>query len=51
LNTVRARVNTAFSPELAAAYEPLGKYQGFWWDWVIARILFREAEVLIEGNR
>jgi hypothetical protein len=50
LKHARERINEAFSPELPAAFEPLGRHQGFWWDWVIARILFREADALIEGN-
>ena len=29
--------------------EPLGRSQGFWWDWLLARILFREADALVEG--
>ncbi|RYD23897.1 MAG: serine/threonine protein kinase [Verrucomicrobiaceae bacterium] len=48
----RARIEKAFAPDLPAAYEPLGQNQGFWWDWIILRILFREAEQLIEpGDR
>lgn len=48
LQRVRERINKAFSPELPAAYEPFGQNQGFWWDWIIVRILFREAEALIQ---
>ncbi|MES2475311.1 MAG: serine/threonine-protein kinase [Verrucomicrobiota bacterium] len=47
LERARKKIHQAFSPELPAAYEPFGKFQGYWWDWVIARILFREAEALI----
>lgn len=50
LEKSRTRVARAFSPELPAAYEPFGQYQGFWWDWIIARILLREAEALIESG-
>jgi tetratricopeptide (TPR) repeat protein len=49
LERTRKRIDKAFAPELPAAYEPFGQYQGFWWDWIIARTLFREAEVLISG--
>lgn len=48
LASCRIRIEKAFSPELPAAYEPFGKNQGFWWDWIIVRILFREAEALME---
>lgn len=44
------RINKVFAPDLPAAYEPLGQYQGFWWDWIIGRILYREAELLILGG-
>lgn len=47
LERMRKRINKAFAPDLPAAYEPLGEYQGYWWDWIIGRILFREAEALI----
>jgi hypothetical protein len=50
LARTRRRIDRAFSPDLPAAYEPLGQYQGYWWDWIIARILFREAEALIDGG-
>jgi eukaryotic-like serine/threonine-protein kinase len=50
LEKMRKRIDKAFSPELPAAYEPFGQYQGYWWDWIIVRILFREAEALIEGG-
>lgn len=49
LERSRLRIEKAFSPELPAAYEPFGQYQGFWWDWIIARLLYREAEALIQG--
>jgi eukaryotic-like serine/threonine-protein kinase len=48
LDKSRTLINRAFDPELDPAYEPLGKAQGFWWDWVNCRILFREAEAMIE---
>ena len=47
LERTRKRIDKAFAPELPAAYEPFGQYQGFWWDWIIARTLFHEAEALI----
>ncbi len=47
LDRCAARIDKAFAPELPAAYEPFGKFQGFWWDWIIARILFHEADELI----
>ena len=37
------RIEKAFTPELPAAYEPFGKFQGFWWNWIIAKILYEEA--------
>ena len=49
LAKTKRRLAKAFSPDLPAAYEPLGKQQGFWWDWIIGRILFLEAEALIDG--
>ncbi|MES2924633.1 MAG: serine/threonine-protein kinase [Verrucomicrobiota bacterium] len=49
LARTRKRIDKAFSPELPAAYEPFGRSYGFWWDWVIVRILFREAETLIQA--
>ncbi len=48
LKRARQRIEEAFTPELPAAYEPMGKYQGYWWDWIIARVLFKEAEALVE---
>jgi hypothetical protein len=51
LERSRLRVEKAFSPELPAAYEPFGQYQGFWWDWIITRLLYREAEALIQGGK
>lgn len=50
LKRARGRVEKAFSPELPAAYEPFGSYQGFWWDWIIMRTLYREADALIHGR-
>ena len=50
LERTRKRIDKAFAPELPAAYEPFGQYQGFWWDWIIARTLFHEAEALISDN-
>jgi serine/threonine protein kinase len=50
LERSRKRVEKAFTPELPAAYEPFGQFKGFWWDWIIARILLREAETLIQGG-
>lgn len=47
LDRTRNIFKKAFAPELPAAYEPFGAYQGYWWDWIIARILFREAEALM----
>lgn len=39
-------VSEAFDPDLPAAYEPFGKQQGFWWDWIVARMLYHEARQL-----
>jgi eukaryotic-like serine/threonine-protein kinase len=50
LEKARELIHHAFTPNLAPAYEPAGSYQGYWWDWVQAEILFREAEALIEGH-
>jgi hypothetical protein len=50
LERTRKRIDKAFAPELPAAYEPFGQYQGFWWDWIIARTLFRESESVIPGE-
>lgn len=47
LDNAREWINYAFKPDLVPAYEPLGQDQGFWWDWVQARLLFREAETLV----
>ena len=43
-------IQFAFTPELAPAYEPAGHGQGYWWDWVLARILYREASNLITAQ-
>lgn len=45
-NLIAARnlVAQAFTPHLAPVGEPMGAKQGWWWDWLIARILLREAE-------
>jgi serine/threonine protein kinase len=48
LAKARELIQFAFTPELDPSYEPVGKGQGYWWDWVLARILYREAETLIE---
>ncbi|MEO5914793.1 MAG: serine/threonine-protein kinase [Luteolibacter sp.] len=48
LEKSRELIDFAFTPELAPAYEPLGRGHGFWWDWLLARILFREAESSIQ---
>ena len=40
-------IHPVFASGLAPTYEPLGHGQGYWWDWVLARILLREAEALI----
>jgi eukaryotic-like serine/threonine-protein kinase len=48
LEKSRELIEIAFMPELAAAYEPMGRGQGYWWDWVLAKILFREAELTIQ---
>ena len=34
----------AFNSKLAPDVGPMGKVKGFWWDWLIVRILRREAE-------
>lgn len=47
LQAARTNIQRAFTPNLAAVREPMGKSQGFWWDWLIARILLREAERLL----
>lgn len=48
LKLARESLRKVFAPELPPVYEPKGKNQGFWWDWVQARILLREAEALID---
>lgn len=50
LAKTKLRIAKAFSPDLPAAYEPMGKHQGLWWDWIIGRHLFLEAEALIDGG-
>jgi hypothetical protein len=50
LAKTKLRLDKAFSPDLPAAYEPMGKQQGLWWDWIIGRLLFLEAEALIDGT-
>jgi eukaryotic-like serine/threonine-protein kinase len=50
LERTRKRLANAFTPDLPAAYEPFGKYQGYWWDWIAARILFREAEAMMQNQ-
>ena len=50
LARTKLRLAKAFAPDLPAAYEPLGKQYGFWWDWIIGRLLFQEAEALIAGG-
>lgn len=47
LDLARKSLDVVFKPELPPVYEPAGKNQGFWWDWVQARILLHEAETLI----
>ncbi len=49
MENARILIDEAFTPDLQPAYEPLGNSQGYWWDWVQARILFREAETLMRG--
>ncbi|MEO5714442.1 MAG: serine/threonine-protein kinase [Luteolibacter sp.] len=49
LAKAREIIRAAFDPDLAPVYEPMGSKQGFWWDWVQARILLREAETLIDS--
>ncbi len=50
LKTSGKLIDTAFTPELSPSYEPLGHGQGYWWDWVLARILYREAQSQIQGH-
>jgi serine/threonine protein kinase len=50
MNQARKMIQAAFTPELPPAYEPLGENQGYWWDWVQAQILFREAEALMRNS-
>ncbi|MCP5532427.1 MAG: serine/threonine protein kinase [Akkermansiaceae bacterium] len=50
LDNAREWIKYAFKPELVPAYEPLGKENGYWWDWVQARLLFREAEAMFRGK-
>lgn len=47
LDLARKSLDVVFKPELPPVYEPAGKNQGFWWDWVQARILLHEVETLI----
>lgn len=49
LDLSRKSLDSVFKPELPPVYEPMGKNQGYWWDWVQARILLREAVRLIES--
>ena len=43
-------IGVPYHAELAPVYEPMGYKQGFWWDWVQARLLFREADSLMHGG-
>jgi hypothetical protein len=47
LNASRDLGSRAFTPALAPMAEPMGNGQGYWWDWLIARILLREAEACL----
>ncbi|MEO7100181.1 MAG: serine/threonine-protein kinase [Luteolibacter sp.] len=47
LEKSRELIQFAFTPDLAPTPEPLGSGRGFWWDWLLARILYREASSLI----
>lgn len=47
LAEARDVIDYAFAPELPAAYEPMGKKGGFWWDWIAARILYQEAQRIL----
>ena len=56
LKSARDLVSKAFTPNLAPVGEPMGERQGWWWDWLIARILLLEAEASLgtipaEGRR
>jgi serine/threonine protein kinase len=44
LKSAQDLISRAFTPNLAPVAEPMGHGQGYWWDWLIARILLREAE-------
>ncbi len=43
-------IGVPYDAGLAPVYEPMGSKQGFWWDWVQARLLFREAEFQVGGH-
>lgn len=50
MGKARELIGAAFNPDLPPAYEPLGEDQGYWWDWVQARILLNEAETLVQTS-
>jgi hypothetical protein len=50
LELARELIHAVFAPEMPASLEPLGEGKGMWWDWIQARILFQEAETMIEGR-
>lgn len=47
LELTRGVIDLAFTPELAPVPEPLGTGTGVCWDWVLARILYREAQAMV----
>jgi eukaryotic-like serine/threonine-protein kinase len=47
LEKTREWIDLAFTPELAPIPEPLGAGTGVCWDWVLARILYREAQAMM----
>lgn len=51
LKNAREVIDEAFAAGLPPAYEPMGKQQGYWWDWVITHRLYREASDLIANGR
>ena len=49
LETARAEVGAFFKEAGSFRIDPSGAAQGYWFDWMIARILVREADGLIES--
>ncbi len=50
LDEAEKRINKALTGVYPIPFEPLGPWTGYWNDWVMARILLREARQIIDSN-